>query len=292
MIRFILDYIDSAANKTFTIANLGIIGVLFSILMYDDITFKYKNEILLGGIFLFVFILLIIIVAKLFVYFIVLKPDKKLPRTNKIEYRFQFTDEKGSLYTEAQFSQKNKSLQPQRTIIYDFEGLPIDTVFKPQYKVLHRNINGRDGILSISGHDRDISLKRFDDYADNNQNIYQADWAVLLDPPLLPNESVKYIRTSLDKDLYPNILNGEEITFGTRPRVPCRKLSIAIIPPPNYGFDTLNVVIDNQVGEVVRIPNIVLNKTYKWDSNIFHWDIPFPNTSLRYKILFKLIKYD
>ena len=288
MVRYILYRIDIMGKKWMTFLNLGIIGLLWGILFYDKITFPYKEWVTVFLIIVFFLTLFLILISKLLVNFIFLKTSNDLPKTHSIEYNCQFINDNGSLFTQVTFNQTNLSIHPQRTIINDFEGFCFETNFFPSYNVINRTEHGNIGKIEISGYDKEVILRAFKEYSDPNKNVFQADWAVLLDPPLLPNEKIKYIRTAINNAIYKNALLGEKTEFSFRPRVPCRVMKILIIPPINFIFNDIKIITDNQQGERVHIPYIFSKNSFKIISNCFVWEIPLPGIILRHKVEFTL----
>jgi hypothetical protein len=288
--RILIYRIDEYANKTLSILNLGIVGLIIGLLAIDSITFKNKDSILLFLLFIFGLLLVLIIISKVIINFFWLSSSSKLPKGKKLEYRCHFIENDGGLFTEVFYELKNYSLIPQRTILYDFEGMNTEIEFKPTYIVLDRTRTQNLGKLTISGSNESVVLEPFQDYSNPAKTIYQADWSVLLDPPLETNEKVKFVRHSTEPNAYVKALQGEETEFSFRPRTPFRQLNIVIVPSTGYLLDNFKVIIDDQKGKIIRLPKYLTRKTYQLVGNTFIWKIKYPKITLRYKVVFTLKK--
>ena len=213
-----------------------------------------------------------------------------MPIGEKLDYKCQFDENSNGLYTQVQYILKNDSINPQRTILYDFEGINSSTAFTPQYDLISRTQHENNGEIKICGYDTEIPLQKFEDYANPKEKIHQADWSVMIEPPLEPKEKIEILRLSYDKNIYKKSIKGKETDFSFRPRIPFKTLNITIVPPIGFIISNYEIIIDNQKGKKIEVPSLLIKSSLKIIGGNMIWSIPFPKITIRYKIKFQLQK--
>ena len=290
MWRYLTYQIDRVTSKSLSILNLGVIGVIIGLLSVDSIKFMYKGIILYTILITFIVLLLIILLAKATIKFIWLRASNTMPKGELVDYKCQFIEESNGLFTQVKYILINKSINAQRTILYDFEGINNDVALSPIYIATNRSHHDENGEIRVCGYDEKIPLQEFKDYANPQEKIHQADWSVMLDPPLEPNETITFNRLSNDADIYKESIDGEETDFSFRPRMPFKKLGITIIPPPGFIISEYESIIDDQKGTKIQHLSFLEKRLIKVIGGNLVWEVPFPRTTLRYKLKFSLKK--
>lgn len=288
MIRTTIKILDKIYGISFGFLNLGIIGLLFSILSSDIIKFGYKEIILKILIILIAIPLTISIIIKTFkLIFFYLKCFNNSMLGKKCEYTCLFLGEKGDMETQVYFQIKNISFSPQRVFLSDSEGFRDENDFCPKYSIVSRSQHLTNSEIRIIGANEKLLLSKYEDYSENI-NVYQAIWSTSIDPPLISGEEIELVRHSVDRSLEKTAFSANGTIFIFRCRTPYKLFTMNVVAPNGYIFSDIYYEIDNQNGKTVSLKGIINKFLLSGNKNI-KWEIPYPNISLRYKIKFKLV---
>ncbi len=279
--------LEEIRRKTTGFLNLGFIGLVVSVLLYDKLKFPGRelilNIVLYALAVLFAFNILILIVE--YCTFLLRMHGQQIVGKS-YEFTCLFKGDDGTLSDTVRYSIRNFSFSQQRTVYNDSAGFEEQTNFSPTYHIESRSTLP-DGEIVVIGEQNPITLTKIEDYA-SDIIIHQGMWGLVLAPPLLPFESLVFVRHSVDEKVASRAFSKEGTYFIFRCRIPFVVLSIAIHAPPGYHFEGATATVDTDSGKNVIFASHrgqfhVVNRT------TVTWKVLYPNPSLRYKIHFSLV---
>lgn len=290
MLVQLFQHILRLPTKIFQFLNLGVLGVLLSVLFYDALSFPHKEKVIFIILIILAQLLFIVVIAQTLQWlFLLLACHGKSIFGKSCEYICQFEGVSGTLETDVYFNLMNISFSPQRMILHDAEGFAVETNFLPKYSMIKRSTNP-DGKLIPMYPSNKPEFKKLQDYAGGIM-IHQAEWPVLIDPPLLPFEKVSFLRHSKDENVEQRAFSLNGTVFMYRCRIPYRRLTITIMAPIGYRAYDIVPSVDDDSGKKISAKPFTRDLKVMGQRTII-WEIPFPGTHRRYKVAFKLSKLD
>ena len=290
MIVQLFQQISRLPPKIFHFLNLGILGIILSVLFWDQLKFPFKEQIIIATLVLLALLLLIVLLAQsLQLVFLLLECHGTSILGKSCEYVCQFDGDQGTLATDVYFELMNISFSPQRLILHDAEGFAAETNFHPSYSLIRRSTNPT-GTLTPMYSSKKPELRKVQDFA-SGLVIHQAEWAVLLNPPLLPFERICFLRHSIDSNTELRAFSSEGTIFMFRCRIPYRRLAITVVAPIGYRLLDVTASVDDDSGHKVSERAFTHSLTMFGQRSI-NWMIPFPGTHRRYKLALKLKAFE
>ncbi len=285
--RYFWTILDALSNKIFAFLNLTVIGLLVALLSYGENPSSQRQFVIKAVIFLLAslfFVLALAYVVRLILFLTLSFSSNVLGK--RCDYVWEFVGNEGTLATDVYFKLRNFSVKPNRTFFNDSEGFCVKHNYRPSYSFLRRTV-GTAAEIRIVGEENAVGFTEYQDYA-TGKSIYQAQWAVSVEPPLHPFETIELVRRSVDERVEAQAFEASGTEFVFRCKTHFQKVTASVIAPPGHRFEDVQTGASDQAGKSVS--KSFLSRLLRTAGvKTITWEIPYPGVAKRYRLKFRLV---